>query len=161
MTKLLSNENFINLLCVVMFVFSIFAASLSVALYHQYQIIYSRYIADQYDKKTDLLNIISLDVQLITMCQNETNQQQLKENVNEHLQSECLIYIPELNGNLRLLSQTFKLDNQQDKKVSEIINRKNQQTLDQKSILSINQVLDTLQNQLAKEDKPRKLPSYF
>lgn len=144
-----------------MFVFSIFAASLSVALYHQYQIIYSRYIADQYDKKTDLLNIISLDVQLITMCQNETNQQQLKENVNEHLQSECLIYIPELNGNLRLLSQTFKLDNQQDKKVSEIINRKNQQTLDQKSILSINQVLDTLQNQLAKEDKPRKLPSYF
>lgn len=157
----LKSENFKNFLYVLFFVCSIYIITFAITFYHQYQVITSRQMADQYDQKEAILNLINLDLELIAMCRGEINNSPNVEKKDLSSTMECMRYPSDFDNDIQTLSKYFSLDSDTSQKISIIVNRKNPLILDQQSILITTQILDQLYKQLSLEEKSEKLPSYF
>ena len=152
MLTLLRKEQLLNTFLALLCVFSIVVVSLILAINHQYKIIKSRNIADQYEKKLDIVDDINSNIELITLCQININSMHGMKADQEILQ-ECKKYPAELDSKLKKLSEFYKSNNDITQNIAIIINRKNQQVLDQHSINLANQLIDQLNKDLAEEQK--------
>lgn len=161
MLTLLQREQILNFVLALITVFSILVIGFSVAANHQYKIIKSRYNVYQYERKIDILDDLSSELELIILCQKELNNKTNNLKTNEALKLECTKYSADFDINLRRLSEFFDSDSDTYQKITEILNRSNPQNLDTKSLSLTNQIIEQLHAQLNEEKEHEHLPSYF
>lgn len=161
MLTLLQREQILNFFLALITVFSILAVGFSFAINHQYHVIKSRYNSYQYERKLDILDDLSSELQLIILCQKELTYKSNNIKTNEDLKLECTKYSTDFDTNLKRLSDFFDSDSDTYQKITEILNRNNPQNLDQKSLSLTKQIIWQLQNQLNEEKEQEYLPSYF
>ena len=155
MLTLLRKEQLLNTFLALICVFSIVIVSLILAVNHQYKIIKSRNVADQYEKKLDIIDDINSNIELIILCQISIDSMHGMK-ADQNLFQECKKYPAELDNKLKKLSEFYKSDNDITQNIALIINRKNQQVLDQQSLNLSKQLIDQLNVEL--KDEQKQLP---
>lgn len=153
MSGSMRSVQFRNFLFVLVFIVVLLLATLSMTINHQYKLIKSEYAVDQYDKKVDIFDAISSDIELITLCQDVINNTNRGAKVDEPIKTDCIKYPADLDSNLNKLSEYFNLDDEMRQEISLILKRNNPQFFDKQSIALTNQILDVLNNQLNDEEK--------
>lgn len=161
MLNLLQREQILNFFLALITVFSILVVGFSFAINHQYHIIKSRYNAYQYERKIDIVDDLSSELELILLCQKELSNKSNNMKINEDLKLECAKYSTDFNTNLKRLSDFFDSDSEMYQKITEILNRNNLQSLDPRSLSLTKQIIWQLHNKLNEKKEQEHLPSYF
>ncbi len=153
MTNRDDREQLRNFLIVVFAIIIIYFVTFSVAMNHQYTRLQSEAVIDQYERKVDIYNDISSDLDQTIVCQKELRIKDINNAVVEILTSECNNNLSELDNNLKRLTEMFDVDDGTQQKILLVLNRKNPQVLDQQSVTLLEQILQNLENHLNNEEK--------